>query len=98
MLKPWITNDILRKCDERDSLLKDIKNETDPVKVESLRKDYKLVRNKITQEKRDSKKSHYAAYFEKNKNKASDISQGIRSLVNIKPTKASSIKLLNESY
>ena len=26
MLKPWITNDILRKCNERDGLLKDIKN------------------------------------------------------------------------
>ena len=41
MLKPWITNDILRKCKERDSLLKDIKNEIDPVKIETLRKDYK---------------------------------------------------------
>ena len=95
MLKPQITNDILGKCKERDSLLKDIKNETDPVKIESLRKDYKALRNEITQEKRDSKKAHYAAYFEKNKNKASDIWKGIRSLVNIKPTKASSIKLLD---
>ena len=92
-----ITNDILRKCNERDSLLKDIKNETDPVKIESLRKDYKLLRNKITQEKRDSKKSHHASCFEKNKNKASDIWKGIRSLVNIKPTKASSIKLFDEN-
>ena len=56
-----------------------------------------MIRNKITQEKWDSKKAHYAAYFEKNKNKASDIWKGIRSLVNIKPTKASSIKLLDEN-
>ena len=34
---------------------------------------------------------------ENNKNKASDIWKGIRSLVNIKPTKASSIKLLDEN-
>ena len=95
MLKPWITNNILRKCNERDSLLKDIKNETDPVKIEALRKDYKLLRNKITQEKRDGKKSHYTALFEKNKNKASDTWKSIRSLVNIKPAKASSIKLLD---
>ena len=58
MLKSWITNDILRKCNERDSLLKNIKNETDPVKIESLRKEYKSLRNKITQEKHDSKKAH----------------------------------------
>ena len=97
MLKPWITKDILRKCNERDSLLKDIKNETDPAKIESLRKDYKSLRNKITQEKRDSKKSHFAAYFEKNKAKSSDIWKGIRSLVNIKPTKSSTFKLLDEN-
>ena len=66
MLKPWITNDILRKCNGRDSLLKDIKTKTDQVKIESLRKDHKFLRNKITQEKRDSKNSpHYSAYFEK---------------------------------
>ena len=57
MLKPWITKEILRKCDERDSLLKNIKVETDPIKIESLRKEYKLLRNKITQEKRNSKKN-----------------------------------------
>ena len=97
MLKPWITKDILRKCNERDSLLKDIKNETDPVRIENLRKEYKSLRNKITLEKRDSKKVHHSAYFEKNKSRASDIWKGIRSLVNIKPTKASSIKLLDEN-
>ena len=63
MMKAWIIKDILRKSNERDSLLKDIKNEIDPVKIESLRKDYKLLRNKITQEKRDSKESRYAAYL-----------------------------------
>ena len=62
--------------------MQDIKNETDPVKIESLPKDYKSLRNKITQEKRDSKKSHLAANFEKN-----DVWKGIRALVNIKPSK-----------
>ena len=32
MLKPWITKDILRKCDERDGLLNDIKSENDPIR------------------------------------------------------------------
>ena len=32
MLKPWITRDILRKCDERDETLKEIKNENDPIR------------------------------------------------------------------
>ena len=38
MLKPWITKDILRKCNERDSLLMDIKNENDPVRKKQSRK------------------------------------------------------------
>ena len=66
-----------------------MKVETDHIKIELLRKEYKLLRNKITQEKRNSKKNHFASYFEKNKNKSADIWKGIRSLVNIKPTKSS---------
>ena len=33
MLKPWISNEILRNFKERDSLLKDMKTEIDPVKI-----------------------------------------------------------------
>ena len=97
MLKPWITKDILRSCDERDSLLNDIRLESDPVKIESLHVEYKLLRHKITQAKRNSKKSHYVSYFENNKMKSSDIWRGIRSLVNIKPSKTSNIKLMDEN-
>ena len=34
MLKPWITKDILCSCDERDSLLNDIRQESNHVKIE----------------------------------------------------------------
>ena len=56
LTKPWITKEILTKCDARDALLKDIKSETDPEKLFSLNKEYKLLRNQITTEKRDGKK------------------------------------------
>ena len=79
MLKPWITKDILRSCDERDS-----------VKIESLHVEYKLLCNKIAQAKQ--KKSHYVSQM-----KSSDIWKGIRSLVNIKPSKTSNIKLMDEN-
>ena len=36
MLKPWITKDILRKCDERDKLLKEIKDENDTIMKKNL--------------------------------------------------------------
>ena len=40
MVKPWITKDILKKCDERNNLLKIIKDESDPVKIVTLRMEY----------------------------------------------------------
>ena len=50
MLKPWITKEILRKCDERDSLLKEIKDENDPVRKKILRTNFNALRNQITKE------------------------------------------------
>ena len=97
LLKPWFSKEILEKCKKRDSLLKSISNEGDPVIKVTLRNDYKKLRNDITKDKRDSKKSYYASYFEKNKLKSSEVWKGIRSLVNIKASKSTSIKLLNDN-
>ena len=57
MSKPWITKEILEKCDTRDSLLKQIKSESDPTKLQTLIAEFKRLRNQITSEKRDGKKS-----------------------------------------
>ena len=67
MLKPWIPKEILLKCENRDSILQGISKESDPIKINSLRDDYKKLRNEITKDKRDNKRSYYAEYFEKNK-------------------------------
>ena len=71
--------------------------ENDPIKINNLRTEYKKLRNEITVDKRTSKKAYYSSYFEKNKLKSAEIWKGIRSLVNIKSSKSSSIKLLNEN-
>ena len=57
MLKPWITDEILKKCDERNNLLKLIKQETDPIIFISLRQRYKSLRDSITNEKSNNKKA-----------------------------------------
>ena len=95
MLKPWITKVLLQKCKERDSILKSISKEIDPVQKIILRDNYKKNRNDITKEKRESKKAYYTAYFEKNKCKPNEIWKGIRSLVNVKSSKSSTIKLFD---
>ena len=94
MLKPWITTDILNKCKERDKLLKDIMEENDPNKIKDLREKYTKMRNEITSEKRQSKKSFHVSQFNLNSTKASKIWQNIRKIVNVKSTKNTTIKLL----
>ena len=60
MLKPWITPEILKKCDERNNILKLIKDETDPNILLDLRRRDRILQNCITSEKMKSKKAHYA--------------------------------------
>ena len=97
MFKPWMSKEILQKCTKRDSILKSISREKDLTKIDNLRNEYKKLRNEITKDKRDSKKTYYTAYFEKNKHKSSEIWKGIISLVNIKSMKTNNIKLLDEN-
>ena len=97
MLKPWITKEILKKCDERDRLLKEIKDVDDPVRKKILRTNFNALRNQITKDKRQSKKSYFASLFEKNKNTTSNMWKCIRSLVNLKPGKKSDIKLMDDN-
>ena len=97
MLKPWITHDILDKCKQRDVLLNEIRKEDDAIKKADLTKEYKVLRNRINEEKRQGKKNHYTQRFERNKNKSRDIWKGIRSLVNVKAPTSSSIKLMDDN-
>ena len=97
MLKPWITKEILEKCDERDNLLKELKSEEDPIRKKILRTNYNSLRNAVTKEKRQSKKNYFTAQFERNKHTTSAVWKGIRSLVNLKPGKKSNIKLMDEN-
>ena len=96
-LKPWITAEILKKCDERDNLLSKYRTEKNPVIAAQLYKDYKQLRNQITKDKRRNKKAHSLAQFEKNKNSIATVWKSIRSLVNMKPGKNSTIKLMDEN-
>ena len=73
MMKPWITKEILEKCNRRDSLLKNIYAENDNGKLTILLNDYKKLRNEITKDKRESKKVYFTVYFERNKNKSATV-------------------------
>ena len=76
--KPWTTKDILDKCNQKDFILKKIAKENDPKIILTLKKEFKVLCNEITLEKRNSKKDHYNHFFEKNKQKSSETWKGIR--------------------
>ena len=52
MVKPWITRDILDKCKNCNTLLDSTRKENDHMKKSQLMKEYKVLRNRITGEKR----------------------------------------------
>ena len=64
--------------------------------AQAIYEDFKSIRNSLTKTKRDSKIDYYRKYFEANKNKASSIWKGIRSIVNIQNSSKKDIKLLND--
>ena len=97
ILKPWITPEISKKCEERNNILKQIKNETDPNKHLDLRRRDRILQNCITSEKRKSKKAHFAEKFIENKDNSSKIWREIRSLVNLKSGQTSRIKIFDEN-
>ena len=65
--------------------------------ISSLRKREKILQNKITSEKRKGKKAYFSKRFLENKDNSSKVWKEIRSLVNLKPGKTSSIKILDEN-
>ena len=73
MLKPWITDEILKKCDERNELLKRIKSEPDINILSNLRQQYKTLRNSITFDKHENKRRHFSEKFLENKDNSSKI-------------------------
>ena len=95
--KPWINNDILNQMKERDKLLKKfckLKNKNSE-SARTIYNQYKIIRNKITKAKRESKVNYYKDFFDSNKQKSSLIWKGIRSLVNINNSSKKDIKLIN---
>ena len=76
-------------------MLKLIKDESDPALLATFRQQYKNIRNSITNEKRTNKKAYFAKRFMENKDNSSKIWKEIKSLVNLKSNKTSSIKLLD---
>ena len=82
--KPWISNVILAKIDEKNKILRKYINCKNAVRKSELHVQFKLLKNDITHLTRTGKKEYYQKYFSENKNNLQKIWKGIKEIINIK--------------
>ena len=82
--KPWLTEGILNSIKRRDKILRKCIEAKDPARKETLRTEYKILRNRITHIINESKKTHYLHYFAENCNNIKKTWKGIKNIINIK--------------
>ena len=89
--KPWITKGI-QKSIQIKNYLKKKSCKTKKAELDAKHKKYK---NLLTTLTRKSKDSHYKTFFNENKNNALKTWEGIKKIINIKPTNISKTINLN---
>ena len=82
--KPWLTAGILNSIQRRDKILSKCIEAKDPTRKETLRTEYKALRNRITYIINASKKAHYQVFFAEHCNNIKKTWSGIKSIINIR--------------
>ena len=83
--KPWITDRVLSKINEKNQALKDlIINNNNPITKEQLNWNFKTLKNEVTNRTKQSKKDYYNQYFTDNTKNLQKIWKGIKEVINIK--------------
>ena len=82
--KPWVTNGILNSISRKNKLYNKYTKLKDGLNKQQVFEEYKLLRNKVNELLRKSKKSYYQSFFAEHTNNIKKVWQGIKELVNIK--------------
>ena len=85
--KPWITKGLNKSVKIKNVTHEKMRRAKDPIRKEELRNTYKIYKNKITKLTRLSKANHYNRFFIENKTNLLKVWQGIKSVINTKPSK-----------
>ena len=88
-LKPWITSALTTSMKIRDNIYKTFCKAKEPNLKKQLHEKYKIYRNQIVTLTRVCKENYYQSFFENNKTNSKKIWSAIRSILNMKNTKAS---------
>ena len=89
--KPWINKELNKMINIKNKLFNRKKRAPNNENIKRL---YNLFRNRVNRELIKSKKNYYAKYFEENNNNSKKVWEGIRSIINIKNPKGTSISQL----
>ena len=82
--KPWISNEILHKIDQKNNAFKKYINCKNAIRKATLKNEYMQLKYETTFLTRNAKKNFYKKYFTENKNNLQKIWKGIKEVVNIK--------------
>ena len=82
--KPWISDQVLSKIDDKNKTLRKYIRAKNPVLKEEFHKKFKDLKNEVTHLLRSGKKEYYKKYFSDNKNNIQKIWKGIKEIINIK--------------
>ena len=89
--KPWISNELIKMITIKNKLFNRKKRQPNNDNIKRL---YNIFRNRVNRELIKSKKNYYTKFFEDNNNNSRKIWEGIKSIINIKNTKGTSITQL----
>ena len=85
--KPWITKGLTKSIRMKNETHRKMRRAKNPIKKEELHNLYKTYKNKITKLTRLSKANHFNRFFIENKTNLLKVWQGIKSIINTKPSK-----------
>ena len=88
---PWITKGIAKSIQRKDKLYKKIIKEKNTERRINLEKSYKILKQKIFNIIRSSKKLYYKGYFEQCTNNCKKIWAGVNEIIQNKPRKVDTI-------
>ena len=85
--KPWITKGLTKSIRMKNETHRKMRRAKNPIRKEELHNLYKTYKNKITKLTRLSKANHFNLFFTENKTNLLKVWQGIKSIINTKPSK-----------
>ena len=95
--KPWITQGIQISIRRKDKIYQQMIKEKDQEKKYNLEKRYKILKQKIFNLTRSSKKLHYLKFFQQNSKNVKKLWSGVNEIIQNKPKRRVPIDFLTNS-